>query len=226
MCGSYGLELFDPSFFAERFGMDPINERLSTNTLVEWMKTSSGQARTTRRDKVNLNPIIRENEGSRQLELAWWWLWVRGEPAKYLAFNARDDNLLTKWSGPYRNSRRAIIPATSFVEKGYDFHLDGEMFSMAALYNETETQDGVMTSYTLVTQDTPPHAASINDRMPLVLAREAEDAWLDQSIPGSAELLAETLSVSASLAAGLQTRPKAKTATKKARPVGEEETLF
>lgn len=227
MCASYGLESFDPSSFAERFGIDPIDERASMKALLEWMEVSQGQARTTRPGKLNLNPIIRVDDGVRELELAWWWLWVRGEPAKYLAFNARDDNLLTKWTSPYRNARRAIIPATSFVEKTHEFHLDGELFSMAALYNLTETPDGILTSYTLVTQDTPPHAAYINDRMPLVLARGAEAAWLDHSIAGSAELLTETLAKSAPLTARLQTRPKVKTPTKReASSTGDDATLF
>lgn len=79
--------------------------------------------------------------------------------------------------------RRAIIPATSYVEwtgpKGaktqHDIsHLDGMLF-IAGLWDRCGEGD----SYTMVMMDAAGEAARFHDRMPVILDRDSARAWLD-----------------------------------------------
>jgi putative SOS response-associated peptidase YedK len=139
---------------------------------------------------------------------------VRGEPAKFPAINARVEGLVGSgaWSGPLK-SRRGLVPATEYYEKGHRFALPDEpngLFAFAGLWNVTKAPDPEtgeeqwMVSYTIVTQPAAPHIASIHDRMPLILPRDLYDEWLDPTRVGDQELLDEAVAVSRPLAERLE----------------------
>lgn len=56
-----------------------------------------------------------------------------------------------------------------------------------------------MLTYALVTRDAVEQAATVHPRMPLVLPRELHDDWLDPSLAGDGELLAEVIMASEEL---------------------------
>ncbi len=134
---------------------------------------------------------------------------MRGEPAKFPAINARVEGLAGSgaWSGPLK-SRRGLVPATEYYEKGHRFALPEEpkgLFAFAGLWNVTKTPDDQwMVSYAIVTQPAAPHIASIHDRMPLILPREFYDEWLDPTRTGDQDLLDEAVAASRPLGERLQ----------------------
>ncbi|UOQ58083.1 SOS response-associated peptidase [Leucobacter allii] len=198
MCASYGL---DGS--GRRIPMPddlpPMSEQGPQQLLAEWAAAWGGKANTsrTRKDgRTNLNPIIwQDADGERRLDLAWWWLHVGGQPAKYTAFNSRDDALMSKWRKPFQH--RAILPANWYAEGGKIWRLpDGELFGMAAIMAPRTVGNETTISYSLVTRAGVGEAATVitsrgDSRMPLVLPRDMHDDWLDPERPGDAELVTQ-----------------------------------
>lgn len=211
MCASYGLQVEAADI---HYGFSVIDDRVSTTALEGWLEEFRDEpAKPTGVHRRNLNPIVRERakegERLRTVDLAWWKLWVRGEPAKFPAINARVESLVGSgaWSGPLK-SRRGLVPATEYYEKGHRFALPDEpkgLFAFAGLWNVTKTPaDQWMVSYTIVTQPAAPHIASIHDRMPLIVPRDLYDEWLDPTRVGDQELLDEAIAASRPLGERLQ----------------------
>ncbi len=201
MCAGYGL---GGGRGPLPLDLEPMSEQGNRVLLEEWVQQWRGKANTTRRQKrgVNLNPIILgEGGGERSLELAWWWLHVGGAPAKFSAFNSRDDALVAKWSKPFQH--RALIPAEWYSEGGKQWALpDGQLFGIAAIVAPRTTDDGEEgLSYSMVTRHGIGEASAVissrgESRMPLVLPRELHDEWLDPDRPGDAELVARVQAAS------------------------------
>lgn len=199
MCASYGLEPV--------FDLSPMDERENRLLLEQWIERRGGNAKITGKKALNLNPLITADEsGHRALNLAWWWIHVGNEPAKFSAFNARDDKLLQSrvWKGPFRE-HRALAPATWYVEKGRRFALPGgEAFGIASITTTAYRGDEKMLTYALVTRDAVAAAATVHPRMPLVLPTELHDDWLDPTLAGDGDLLAEALAASEAMSRELQ----------------------
>lgn len=193
MCASYGLGGFlkpgeeDPT----PFGLPPLDEREDQLRLRDWMTSWNGTAKITGKKARNFNPLIRV-VGERRLDFAWWWLHRGDVPDKRSAFNARDDKLTGYWR-PSFAKRRALLPATWYIEKGVRFRLpDDELFGMAAIYSEFKDFDGATrVSYALVTRDAVGEAKETHPRMPLIIPRDAHDFWLDPERSGDQELVDE-----------------------------------
>lgn len=200
MCASYGLQITADELHG---AFDTLDERGSAPALSAWLEQYAEKpAKPTGVHALNLNPIVRERarEGERRrtIDLAWWKLWVGGQPAKFPAINARVEKLLTSgaWSGPTK-SRRALVPVTSYLEKGRSFELAEGLFALAGIYNVTQRPDDTwMVSYAIVTRPAAPNVADIHDRMPLIVRPELYDEWLDPTRIGDQSLVDEVLAAS------------------------------
>lgn len=200
MCASYGLQISPDDLTSE---FSAIDEAASRAALAAWLdEFRTEPAKPTGVHRRNLNPIVRERERDgehrRTVDLAWWKLWVRGEPAKFPAINARVEGLVGSgaWSGPLK-ARRALVPATEYYEKGHRFGFGGDLFAFAGLWNVTKTTEGEwMVSYAIVTQPATAHIAGIHDRMPLIVPRDHWDEWLDPERVGDQDLLDEVVALS------------------------------
>jgi len=136
---------------------------------------------------------VRERDGSRELGRLRWGLlpgrWAerrRGRPL----INARAETLLKQpaFAESFRE-RRCLIPADGFYEWRSDergkrpvwfSRLDGDLFAFAGLWSSLLREDGEeVHSCTIVTCRPNELMEPIHDRMPVVLAREAEADWLD-----------------------------------------------
>jgi len=224
MCASYGLQVEAADI---HYGFSVIDDKAQTAALTGWLEEFRDEpAKPTGVHRRNLNPIVRErvstsqdHEGERRrsVDLAWWKLWVRGEPAKFPAINARVEGLVGSgaWGAPLK-SRRGLVPATEYYEKGHRFSLPDEphgLFGFAGLWSVAKTpnpdtgEDEWMVSYAIVTQPASPHIAAIHDRMPLIVPRDLYDEWLDPTRLGDQELLDEVVAASRPLGERLEISP-------------------
>lgn len=202
MCASYGLET-TPDELDEHFAFD---ERGRNAAVVEWLAQNAGEVvKPTGPRALNLNPLVRERrigeESVRQLDLAWWQMWIGGQRPKFSTINARSENLLKgAWAGPTK-ARRALVPVTHYFEKGRRFDLGGEVFSLAAIYNITRTDaaptpDGWLASYAIVTRPAASHVEEVHDRMPLIIPPEMYSDWLAPELTGDQTLVDAALAAS------------------------------
>lgn len=91
--------------------------------------------------------------------------------------------------------RRCLVPADGFYEWKKDggrtlpHHLAlarGELFAMAALHEEWEGENGeVVRTVVLLTTEAVGPAREIHTRMPVILTREQQEAWLDPGWDGA-----------------------------------------
>lgn len=143
-------------------------------------------------------PVIISTDSSRQLQLMKWGLipgWAKDETIGNKLINARAETIAEKPS--FRKSfakRRCIVPADGFYEwkKSPDGRSktpmrivvsDQLVFGFAGLWDSWRSPDGSeIRSYTIITTEPNETMREIHNRMPVILTREAEDTWLDESI--------------------------------------------
>lgn len=190
MCASTGIRHGGFGIGIDGKPFAPLDEREVANEIAAWWEDNDGRMKITGKNARNLNPIVRAAEGRRDLAFAWWWIWPNNTgPAKFSAFNARDDNLTGRaWSRPFQH--RALIPASWYVEKGVRFeHPTGNTFGIAAVTTTVKEADGSdLVTYSMVTREAVGDAADIWNRMPLILPPDRHDDWLDPSRRGDLEL--------------------------------------
>lgn len=205
MCASTGLKHGGFGVGIDGKPFSPLDEREIAEEISTWWDSNNGQMKITGKNARNLNPIIRAASGGRELTFAWWWIWpTSAGPAKYSAFNARDDNLTGRaWSKPFQH--RALIPASWYVEKGVRFaHPTGETLGIAAITNTVTDVDGSdLVTYSMVTREAVGEASGTWNRMPLVLPPDAHDAWLDPERAGTREFADESVARSEELSRSL-----------------------
>lgn len=151
------------------------------------------------RERYNLAPaqralIVRRGEGERDAALVRWGLlphWAKDERLAFKLINARAETLAEKPA--FRSllrSHRCLVVADGFYEwrLGTDgrkepvhFRLhDGAPFAFAGLWTQRRDpqSEAPVESCTIVTTRPNELVASVHDRMPVILAPEAEEAWL------------------------------------------------
>jgi putative SOS response-associated peptidase YedK len=138
-------------------------------------------------------PIVRMEHGIRHFALARWGLipsWVKDPKQFALLINARLEGIESKPS--YRAAmkrRRCLIPADGFYEwkkegNGKQPYFvrarDRQPFAFAGLWETWNDRDGgEVETAAIVTCDANATLAPIHDRMPVIVAPENYDAWLD-----------------------------------------------
>jgi putative SOS response-associated peptidase YedK len=133
--------------------------------------------------------------------------WAKDQKTTYKMINARIETLTQRPA--YRGllaAHRCLVPASGYYEwkaegRGktpYYIHpAEGSFVAFAGLYDTwTNTQGEEIPTFTIVTRDADDQMARLHNRMPVVLAREEEQAWLapQLTIPSQA---VETLARSA-----------------------------
>jgi putative SOS response-associated peptidase YedK len=176
MCGRYILE-HTAEEVATRFGVQQVLFTLTP--------------------RYNIAPsqpvaVVTQN-GVRSLDGYKWGLvpsWAKDPQIGSRMINARAETLAEKPA--FKSAlmrRRCLIPADGFYEwKGKGkakqpmrVHTrSGEMFAFAGLWEEWNAPDGSpLRTCTIITTNPNHFMADIHDRMPAILRREDEDAWLD-----------------------------------------------
>ena len=143
-------------------------------------------------------PVVRLAEGKREFALLRWGLipsWVKDPRTFSLVINARGESVLDKPA--FRNAmkrRRCLLPADGFYEwkregegkRPYFVRLKSRQpMAFAGLWETWAGPNGEeMETVAIVTTTASRSIAHIHDRMPVIVAPEAFDFWLDPNVDG------------------------------------------
>jgi putative SOS response-associated peptidase YedK len=176
MCGRFVL-LTDLSVIVESFGITKIAGQYKTGNNI-----SPGQ---------NVAAVIRD-EKSRLVNYRWGLIpsWAKDPSIGYKMFNARAETVAEKPSFKKAfQSRRCLIPADGFYEwqklgkarKPFYFSMkSGRPFGFAGLHETwVSPEQETISTCTIITTQPNELVRSIHDRMPVILLKEREQAWLD-----------------------------------------------
>lgn len=134
--------------------------------------------------------VIRGEQGNEIHEMRWWLTpsWAPEITTQYSMFNAKSETLDSSraFKGPFRH-HRGIMPASSFIEwrteKGgkqpYLIRPVEGAFSFAAIWDVWEKSDHYLESCAMITTSAVPEMTWLHHRMPVMLAAEDFEAWLD-----------------------------------------------
>ena len=169
---------------------------------------------------TSIIPILRLDRSTGEIELvnARWGLiptwWKEPKPPR-TAHNARSEEAATKpmWKGPLAKSR-CLVPAVGWYEwkpvertdpvtgeiikakQPHFFHLpDDQLFAFAGVMAmwKPANEDEWQTSCAIFTRDAVGPAAEIHNRMPVVLSKDSENAWLDPKIIDAEQAMSAAL---------------------------------
>jgi putative SOS response-associated peptidase YedK len=147
---------------------------------------------------TRLVPVIRQHprEPHRDLSLLRWGLipsWSKETSAGASTINARSETAasLPAYREPLR-FRRCLVPADGFYEwkrtaagkQPYCFEVShGELFAFAGVWDGWRGPDNQwIRSFSILTTAANTLTAPIHDRMPVIVAKENYDLWLDPEV--------------------------------------------
>lgn len=178
MCGRYTLH-HKPKEIAERFDVDAIPELTEPRYNIA---------------PTQIVPVIRQIDVREMVGCKWGLVpyWAKDPAIGNKMINVRAETLQEKPS--FKNAlakRRCLIPADGFyewlkvgkekVKQPYYFRLrDGELFAFAGLWEEWKDPEGKrLLTCTIITTEPNKLVSQVHARMPAMLQREDESAWLD-----------------------------------------------
>jgi putative SOS response-associated peptidase YedK len=186
MCGRYSLAGPDPSVLRERFAL---GERVEVRRRFNVAPGDDVVAVTTDREGAPRGDVLR------------WGLvphWTDDPRTGFKMINARAETLDQRpaYREAFTGRRRCLVLADGFYEwerrpggpkqAWWITRADGEPFAFAGLW-ATWRGGGAdvepLRTCTIVTTRANATLARIHDRMPVILPREAEAAWLDHATP-------------------------------------------
>ena len=183
MCGRYSL--FDPDKMYDRFSI--VNRQLSIGIEPHYNITPG-----------NMLPVVVKHSPN-QIELMKWGLvphWSIEPRVKYSTINARAETvtLSSVYREPFK-TKRCLVPANGFfewkqtasVKVPYFIHLKHEpMFAFAGLYDVwTDAEGKEFKSFAIITTTPNDLMQPIHTRMPVILRKADEEAWIS---PGETDI--------------------------------------
>lgn len=186
MCGRYTLT--DTAKLATRFGVKV------TKKVAPSYNVAPGQ----------FMPVVRAaaDDSSEDMDVMKWGLvpsWAKDPNIGYKMINARSETVFEKpaWRSAIVR-RRCLVPATGF----YEWKRDGtakkqpyyirlkrtELFAFAGIWESWHEPDGSsLHSYSILTTSPNKEMSELHDRMPVILHKDEEDAWLHEDDRGFIE---------------------------------------
>lgn len=153
-------------------------------------------------------PVLLNDGRTRRIQGFRWGLvpfWAKDPRIGYRMINARSETVADKpaYRQAWGQSRRCLVLADGFYEwqkpaegKGpkrphWINMADERPFGFAGLWERAEIEDGVLHTFTILTTRPNELLSPIHDRMPVILADEADwNAWVDPDVdPGRVEFL-------------------------------------
>lgn len=142
------------------------------------------------------SPIVLFRDHEVTIEHFRWGLvpfWAKdiASASKYSLINAKGEEITEKRS--YKSAfekRRCIVPLSGFVEwkreekskRPFAIHLKGEsIMSVAGVWEHWESKETgeKVNSFSIITTSANDFMEKIHDRMPVILSKKDEEAWLD-----------------------------------------------
>jgi putative SOS response-associated peptidase YedK len=177
MCGRYQLDE----------DMKEIIERFDIKSIFKDAGRKIGEIFPTDRA-----PVIVRSEEETALKIFRWG--IRPSFMDRDIINTRRESLFTKkmFTGAI-NSSRCLIPANSFYEwqrvddrkiKRRIYMEDENIMAFAGIYMfaREPKEDGLVWSYSIITKEAAGEVLDIHGRMPVILRKEDELLWLDESL--------------------------------------------
>ncbi len=208
MCGRYALGLTHEEIL-ERFGFDELDERRLPVLPLPRFNVAPSQA----------IPVLVETDAGRELRAMRWGFkpaWMKDGGKRPPPINARSETLTERpmFRGAIARSR-CLIPATGFYEwqavvgakakRPWHFRLEaGGLFGFAGLH--VVGPDGEETA-AIITTSSNELVAEVHDRMPVILAPNAEADWLNPSETDPSAVLGLLAPYPAELMDGYPVRP-------------------
>ena len=140
-------------------------------------------------------PVIRLKGSEMSLAVMRWGLipsWAKDKNIGYKLFNARSETVFEKpsWRSAIK-TRRCLIPATGFYEwkregssKKQPYYITAkrsEIISFAGIWESWKDEnDESIETYSIITTSPNKEMSELHDRMPVILRREDELAWLNE----------------------------------------------
>ncbi|MFL5641120.1 MAG: SOS response-associated peptidase [Chloroflexota bacterium] len=188
MCGRFTQQR-PASELAEIFGAEPLADDLGDHYNVAPTDEAS---------------VVVQREERRAITAYRWGLiphWATDAKVGSRMFNARSETITT--SPAFRDAfvrKRCLVPVDSFYEWKREgtvrqpyrvVRRDGMPLALAGLWagwRDPETE-AVRRTFTIITTTPNEALAGLHDRMPVVIAEDAWDRWLDPAQPDPSELL-------------------------------------
>jgi putative SOS response-associated peptidase YedK len=142
-------------------------------------------------------------DGPRRVMLMRWGLiphWAKDEKTAYKMINARVETLTQRPA--FRgllSHHRCLVPASGFYEwqgEGRDktpyyiYPEDRRYIAFAGLYDVWINSHGEeLSTFTIITTEANDFMARLHNRMPVIIGRELEDAWLDPELTKAQDVL-------------------------------------
>jgi putative SOS response-associated peptidase YedK len=176
MCGRYGFEAGQRELLS-RFQLEQVVAQLPMS-----FNVTSGMTM----------PVVMKQSPNRLELMEWGFLprWAKDPDATRRPINARAETVAT--SPMFRQAlrfQRCLAPARGFFEwqnttsgkQPYWIQLQGgELFAFAGLWESWSDHQGrELRTYTIITTEPNELLAPIHNRMPVILPRDAEEAWLN-----------------------------------------------
>jgi putative SOS response-associated peptidase YedK len=147
-------------------------------------------------------PVMIANSPRRVVLMRWGLIphWAKDAKTAYKMINARVETLTQRPAfRSLLSHHRRLVPACGYYEwkaegrekTPYYIHAQREpLVAFAGLYDTWITPDGEdLSTFTIITTEADPFMARLHNRMPVVLARELEEAWLDPQLTKAHDVL-------------------------------------
>lgn len=172
MCGRYGLT--EPDKVEKRF---KVTRKAQLDLRPNWNAAPS-----------QTMPIIRLADGERELIEQRWGFNMEFKGVKKPLFNTRADKAFGNFWKKQTIEHRCLIPANYFFEwqrhgkdkTPYVISLpDMELYAFAGIWREWTGDDGVkFDAFSIITTEPNAEMTPIHNRMPVILHKDEEEAWL------------------------------------------------
>ncbi|HTP63256.1 MAG TPA: SOS response-associated peptidase [Burkholderiales bacterium] len=156
--------------------------------------------------RYNISPgteqvVMRVGRNGRTAQFMHWGLvpyWAKDRAIGAKLSNARSDTISVKpaFRSAFRE-RRCLIPASGYYEwksaagKKYPYLFrmrNEEPFAMAGIWEHWEGPPGVIHSFAVITTEPNALAATIHDRMPVIIPKERHEEWLNPDLQDPARI--------------------------------------
>jgi putative SOS response-associated peptidase YedK len=181
MCGRYGFSSKKAEEVYSRFGVHNKLDVLEPHYNISLS---------------TMNPVIIGQSGIEIAAMVWGLIpyWAQDDSFRFKTINARVEGIESKpvYRKPFRY-QRCLVPATGFYEwdksvnpsQPYYFKLKhDDLFAFAGLYDRWQNPKTKkeIASYTIITTEANGVVGKIHKRMPVILQKEDEEAWLNPDI--------------------------------------------